>query len=437
MIKLFLIIFFMTPICFFTHRCIVFQYIYIFIYIIIMVSRFNVFVSNISYIFGFDSYSYGLLILRFIISSLIIMSMSSSKWINMFLFINLLLTFSLILIFSSLYFLYIYVSFEFVLIPLFILILGWGYQPERLMAGLYLFFYTVLVSLPVLFFILYLYNLIGSVFFDYIYNSDCKYILFHLILLLVFIVKFPIYLLHFWLPKAHVQAPVSGSILLAGVILKIGGYGVIRTIWIYEDIFICNSYIWFCFGLLGSFFISFVCLIQSDIKCLIAYSSVCHIGIVIIGLITIDSWGIIGSYILILGHGFCSSGLFYICNLFYIRSNSRRFYINKGIINYIPRSCLFYFLLCSFNMRCPPRLNFFSELIILSRIIKFWLGSFFIFICISFLCACFRYYLYSYVQHGLYHNLYSFSVISVIEFLCLFMHLIPLFSIPLFFISLI
>lgn len=424
MIKIFLIIFFMT-LFLVKFSFTLFQLVYVYIYIYILCSGFCVFIRRISYSYGLDRFSYGLILMSLLISSLIIISIITSKNLSIFLIISSSLTFFLLVIFSSLNFLYIYISFEFILFPLLILILGWGYQPERLMAGLYLFFYTVLVSLPLLILIIHIYIGFGSLFFDCLqFNSD--YFLIHFILIMVFIVRMPIYIVHFWLPRAHVQAPVSGSIVLAGLILRIGGYGLIRTMSIYEYIYLSYSRYWFSFCIIGSLTISLVCLIQADMRCLIAYSSISHMGIVIIGLLTSRTWGLIGSYFLMLGHGFCSSGLFYMANLFYTRTISRRFYINKGIFIFIPSCTILWFLLCRFNISCPPRLNFVGELIILSRILSFWSKSFFFFIFISFFCACFSYYLYSYRQHGLYHTLYRFSIVYIVEYLCVFIHLIPL-----------
>lgn len=430
MIAIISYIFLMIPLTILAKYKLLNQFVYIVLFIFILLSNCSSFFCKISYFIGLDYFSYNLILICLLISSFIVISMYGSTIIGFFLFINFLLIFFLYLIFCSLNFLYIYISFEFVLVPLLILIFGWGYQPERLLAGIYLFFYTLLVSLPLLMLLLYLYIIYGSIFFDIlIFNS--YFFLIHFIFFIVFIVKIPIFIVHFWLPKAHVQSPVSGSIILAALILKIGGYGLIRVSYIYEFMYINYSYIWFSLSIVGSCIIGLICLVQGDLKCIIAYSSISHIGLVIIGLITIRSWGLLGSFILILGHGYCSSALFYIANLFYVRTGSRRFYINKGLLFYIPRGSILFFILCSFNIRCPPRLNFIREFMILISIVRFWITSILFFIFISFFCACFRYYLYRYTQHGIYRNIYSFSYLTVIEILCLTVHLFPLLFYPL------
>ncbi|YP_009370130.1 NADH dehydrogenase subunit 4 (mitochondrion) [Macrosteles quadrilineatus] len=433
MMSLILMVLFLIPMILIMHSSILFQYFYIimYMYMLLYKSPSSIF-SSISYMLGLDYFSYGFMLLTFLISSYMIISMMNfSNNFLYFMLLNLMMTFFLVIIFSSMNFLYMYISFEFILIPLIILILGWGYQPERLMAGMYLFFYTVLVSLPLLLLIMYMYMYCGSMFFGYMVFSSENFLI-HFILIVVFMVKMPMYLTHYWLPKAHVQAPVSGSMILAALMLKIGGYGFIRVMYMYEYMLVKYSYIWFTFGIVGSLFISIICLIQGDIKCLVAYSSVAHMGMVLCGLMTMNTWGILGSYFLMIAHGFCSSGLFYICNLFYIRTMSRSFFINKGLINFMPTCCMFFFMLCAFNMSCPPSLNFVSELMILPSLMNFWSYSMYFFIGISFFSACFSYYLYSFSQHGLYHNLYTFSMINLLEFLCLFMHLFPLFLIPVF-----
>nr|YP_010478250.1 NADH dehydrogenase subunit 4 [Nesophrosyne montium]UVI59694.1 NADH dehydrogenase subunit 4 [Nesophrosyne montium] len=425
-------VFMMTPLCL-NYSMISMHLAYLTIFLM-FIYKMNCteFFGFISYGLGVDKYSYCLICLSFIIGGLMLMSMViSNNSLKLFSFFNLLLTISLFINFSSLNFIYMYVSFEFVLLPLMVLILGWGYQPERLISGMYLFFYTVFASLPLLVLILYMSHCVSCLFFDYLKLNSVN-ILIHFVLMLVFMVKFPMYLLHYWLPSAHVQAPVSGSMILAGLMLKIGGYGLIRVMNIYEYMFIKYSYIWFTFSVVGSFLVALICLVQGDVKCMIAYSSISHMGMVIMGMMTMSIWGLTGSYMLMLGHGFCSSGLFYVANILYSRTKSRSFYVNSGLMVYIPSLSLVWFLLCVFNMSCPPSLNFMSEFMILISMMSFWGCSCYWFIFISFMCACFSYYLYSYSFHGVYHNLYSFSMISVMEYLCIIIHLVPLIFIPTF-----
>nr|ATF28612.1 NADH dehydrogenase subunit 4 [Norvellina sp. EMHAU-15062816] len=424
MMKLIFTILFLTLLCF-SFYFMLMQYSFLLMYLHLMFSGCNNYFSKISYDYGLDNFSWSLIMLSFLVSSFMLMSMISYSGLGMFMFMNMFLSLFLMVIFSSLNFLYMYISFEFVLVPLMILILGWGYQPERLIAGLYLFFYTVLVSLPLLFLLLYMYYNYGSLFFDYM-NNYSNFFFIHFIITMVFMVKLPMSFVHFWLPKAHVQAPVSGSMILAGLMLKIGGYGLIRSSFLYEYLYLNYSYVWFSLSMVGSALISLICLIQADMKCLIAYSSICHMGLVIMGLVTTNSWGLMGSLLLMLGHGFCSSGLFYLANLLYMRTGSRSFYINKGLMLFLPSFSLVMFMFCIFNMSCPPSINFVSEMMILSSVMSYWGGSILFFTFISFLCACFSYYMYSYSQHGLNHNLYSFSMVNVQEFLCSLMHLIPL-----------
>nr|YP_010610858.1 NADH dehydrogenase subunit 4 [Sahlbergotettix salicicola]WAP91679.1 NADH dehydrogenase subunit 4 [Sahlbergotettix salicicola] len=406
-------------------------YILFFIILMIIYSSFNLtfFFSNISYMFGVDHISYMLIMLSFFIISLMLLS-SNYICSPSFLILNLILSMSLYVIFSILNMFLMYLFFEFSLIPLIILILGWGVQPERLISVLYLFFYTLFASLPLLLIIILFYLNFGCLFFDYHFNYSISFLL-HFFMVFAFLVKLPMFMFHYWLPKAHVQAPVSGSMILAGLFLKIGGYGLIRFMFIYEYLFMNYSYIWYSLSMWGSIVVSLICFIQGDIKCLIAYSSVCHMGMCLMGLLTMTYWGLLGSYLMMIGHGLCSSGMFCMANLVYERLLSRSFFINKGMINFMPSLSLIWFILCCFNMSCPPSINFLSELIIMGSMMNYFYWSFIYMIFISFLSACFSIYLFSYCYHGLFHNCYSYSFINVKEYLLLLIHLLPIFLIML------
>nr|YP_010583060.1 NADH dehydrogenase subunit 4 [Eurhadina exclamationis]UGN61506.1 NADH dehydrogenase subunit 4 [Eurhadina exclamationis] len=405
-----------------------FQFMILFLMVLIINFPKYSFFSLISYNYGLDFYSYGLIILSLMIVSLMVISsnlINNSFLETFFLIINLILCLCLILVFSTLNMLIMYFFFEFSLIPLLLLLYIWGYQPERLISGLYLFFYTLFASLPFLLIIIYLMMTSMTFYFDMKYYIPCSFII-HMFIIFAFMVKLPMFMVHFWLPKAHVQAPVSGSMILAGLLLKIGGYGFIRFMTLCEYTFLSYSYIWYSFCLIGCILVSLVCLTQGDVKCLIAYSSVAHMGMCLIGLLTMSKWGLVGSYLMMISHGLCSSGLFCLANFSYERYLSRSFFLNKGVINLMPSMSFFWFMFCMFNMSCPPSMNFFSEMFIINSMMFYWSNSFFYFIFISFFSACFSYFLYSYIQHGVSHCFYSFNIGSAREFLLTLVHLLPL-----------
>nr|YP_010610884.1 NADH dehydrogenase subunit 4 [Nabicerus dentimus]WAP91705.1 NADH dehydrogenase subunit 4 [Nabicerus dentimus] len=424
MMMIMMYMFFMTPLIFYLEWN-VFIFFFLILIIIYCSLDLNFFFSNISYLMGVDYVSYGLVMLSFFIITLMLLSSVFSCSYS-FLFLNLILCLSLYFIFSVLNMFLMYLFFEFSLIPLIILILGWGYQPERLISVLYLFFYTLFASLPLLLVIIYFYLNFGSLFFDFMFSDSLSFLL-HFFMVFAFLVKLPMFMFHYWLPKAHVQAPVSGSMILAGLFLKIGGYGLIRFMFIYEYVFMHYSYIWYSLSIWGSIVVSVICFIQGDIKCLIAYSSVCHMGMCLMGLLSMTYWGFMGSYLMMIGHGLCSSGMFCMANLIYERLLSRSFFVSKGLISFMPSLSLVWFMFCCFNMSCPPSINFLSELVIMGSMMNYFYWSFIYLIFISFFSACFSIYLFSYCYHGLYHNCYSYSMINVKEYLLLTSHLLPIF----------
>nr|YP_010693441.1 NADH dehydrogenase subunit 4 [Chalcopis glandulosa]WCB99323.1 NADH dehydrogenase subunit 4 [Chalcopis glandulosa] len=399
---------------------------FLFMYLIISYN----FTVICSLLMGLDLMSYLMISLSFFIIFLMMMSSYKIYYFNdkllYFVFFIIMMMISLFMLFCSLNLLLFYIFFEVSLIPIIMLIFGWGYQPERISASYYLLFYTMFASLPLLLGILYIYYTCYSLDFYLIYLKNNNFY-FYISMVLAFLFKMPMPFFHFWLPKAHVEAPVAGSMILAGILLKLGGYGLIRVFMFMNSYYFNYSYFLMILSLWGSFYISLLCIFQIDIKSMIAYSSVAHMSLVICGIMSFTLYGNVGSLIMMIGHGFCSSALFCLANIVYERSFSRSLFVNKGYLVSMPSLSLFWFIFCSNNMSSPPSLNLFGEICLINTIMSWNYYTFMFLFILSFMSCCYSIYLFSITQHG---NLYSlmtyYKLINIREYMLMIFHLIPL-----------
>nr|YP_010960583.1 NADH dehydrogenase subunit 4 [Tigrigobius multifasciatus]WNH38012.1 NADH dehydrogenase subunit 4 [Tigrigobius multifasciatus] len=286
------------------------------------------------------------------------------------------LQFFLIMTFSATEIMLFYLMFEATLIPTLIIITRWGNQAQRLNAGTYFLFYTLIGSLPLLVALLVLNDHLGTVSFLMITSEypTLKVMttskLWWTACLLAFFIKMPMYGLHLWLPKAHVEAPVAGSMILAAVLLKMGGYGMIRVILMLDPLTKELAYPFIILSLWGIIMTGCICLRQTDLKSLIAYSSVGHMGLVVAAILIQTPWSFTGAMVLMIAHGLTSSALFCLANTNYERTHSRAMLLARGMQMILPLMATWWLLAGLANLALPPLPNLMGELLIIVALLN-------------------------------------------------------------------
>ena len=324
-------------------------------------------IKGLSIYIGVDGISIYFILLTTFIMPLVILSnwYSITSNVKTYMILILLLEVLLLFVFLVLDIFLFYIFFESTLIPLFLLIGMYG-SFNKVRASFYLFLYTLFGSLFLLLSILYILTLVGVSDFDQLFKTNLNYftqlILFYGIFI-AFAVKTPVIFLNNWLLKAHVESPLGGSIILAAIVLKLSLYGVFRLILpIVPKASINYTYIIFMIGVITIIYASISTLRTIDIKELIAYSSVSHAAVYLLGAFSNTIQGLEGSILLGLGHGFVSSGLF-ICvgGILYDRYHTRLISVYRGMAQIMPIFSVLFFILCLSNAGTPLSVNFIGE----------------------------------------------------------------------------
>nr|YP_002884235.1 NADH dehydrogenase subunit 4 [Macaca fascicularis]ACP50268.1 NADH dehydrogenase subunit 4 [Macaca fascicularis] len=279
---------------------------------------------------------------------------------------------SLIFTFMATELIMFYILFETTLIPTLIIITRWGSQAERLNPGMYFLFYTLAGSVPLLIMLIYAYNNLGSLNITLLtlvaqkLTTTWSHSLTWLTCMMAFMVKMPLYGLHLWLPKAHVEAPIAGSMVLATVLLKLGGYGMM---WLTSILSLTTEYMTYPFLMLslwGMIMTSSTCLRQTDLKSLIAYSSVSHMALVIVASLIQTPWSFSGATVLMIAHGLTSSMYFCLANSNYERTHSRTMLLSRGLQILLPLMAFWWLAASLTNLALPPTINLLGELFVIT-----------------------------------------------------------------------
>ena len=396
---------------------------------------------NLYFLIGLDGISLFFFILSSFLIFLCILFIWDETLLKEYVIVLLFLDLLLLLVFSILDILLFYIFFEAILIPMYIMIGLWGSRERKIRAVYLFFFYTLLGSLCMLLGLLYLYTELGSFNYDYIYfhrlSFDEQYWLW-LAFFLSFASKIPLFPFHLWLPEAHVEAPTVGSVLLAGILLKLGVYGFLRfNLNLFPEASFYFSPFVFILSILGIIYASMSAIRQTDLKRIVAYSSVAHMNLVTMGIFSFNILGIQGSLIQSISHGFVSGAMFLLIGIIYKRYHSRFLFYYSGLTHTMPLYSAFFCVFTMANIALPGTSSFVGEFLLLIGIFKInFIACFFATLGVIF-CGSYSLWLYNRICFGNLNinntlcfndlNMREFFILIILFILVIFMGIYPKF----------
>lgn len=329
---------------------------------------------NLQLAFGLDGISLFFFILCSLLILLSVLFIFDDKYFKYYLINLFSIQLLLLLVFSILDILFFYIFFEAILIPMYFVIGIWGSRERKSWAAYLLFFYTLCGSLLFLLGILYIYKITGTFSIEFLSSfvfTDKEQFYLFLAFFLSFASKIPMFPLHIWLPEAHVEAPTVGSVLLAGILLKLGVYGFIRfslPLFPIASLYFTPAIHTLC--AMGVVYGSLAAIRQTDFKRIIAYSSVAHMNLIVIGLFSFNLLGIEGALFQSVSHGFVSAALFFIVGMIYARYHTRSISYFSGMVQIMPLCSTFLLLFTLANIALPSTSSFVGEFLVLLGVFK-------------------------------------------------------------------
>ena len=337
---------------------------------------------NASYHVGLDGISLWFVVLTAFINLVVVIAGWEviTERVNQYMGAFLVLSGLMIGVFSALDGLLFYVFFEATLIPMYLIIGIWG-GPNKIYAAFKFFLYTLLGSLLMLIALIFLYTKSGGSFdlatWHKLPLEGSTQTLLFFAFLAAFSVKVPMWPVHTWLPDVHVEAPTGGSAVLAAIMLKLGAYGFLRfSLPIAPDASREWAWLMVALSLIAVVYVGLVAMVQRDMKKLVAYSSVAHMGFVTLGFFVFSDLGVSGGLVQMIAHGFVSAGMFLVIGVLYDRMHSREIASYGGVVNTMPRFTAFALLFAMANCGLPGTAGFVGEWMVILAAVKanFWIG---------------------------------------------------------------